>query len=45
MDTLQHVPEEGEELRIGDYLLRALQVENHRVQKVEIMPHPLSEAP
>ncbi|MCQ8228321.1 TerC family protein [Pantoea trifolii] len=38
MDSLQHVPQEGEELQIGDYLLRTLQVENHRVQKVEIMP-------
>ncbi|MDI9219906.1 TerC family protein [Pantoea sp. EA-12] len=38
MDSLQHVPEEGEELQVGDYLLRTLQVENHRVQKVEIVP-------
>ncbi|MEZ3414593.1 TerC family protein [Pantoea dispersa] len=38
MDSLQHVPAEGEELRVGDYLLRTLQVENHRVQKVEIVP-------
>jgi len=38
MDSLQHVPQEGEELQIGDYLLRTLQVENHRVQKVEIVP-------
>ena len=40
MDSLQHVPEEGEELQVGDYLLRTLQVENHRVQKVEIVPAP-----
>ena len=38
MDTLQHVPQEGEELQVGDYLLRTLRVENHRVQKVEIVP-------
>jgi CBS domain containing-hemolysin-like protein len=38
MDSLQHVPQEGEELQIGDYLLRTSQVENHRVQKVEIRP-------
>lgn len=38
MDSLQHVPQEGEALQIGDYLLRTLQVENHRVQKVEIVP-------
>lgn len=37
MDRLQHVPQEGEEIRLGDYLLRTLQVENHRVQKVEII--------
>ncbi|WP_130830755.1 TerC family protein [[Erwinia] mediterraneensis] len=37
MDRLQHVPQAGEELRLGDYLLRTLQVENHRVQKVEII--------
>lgn len=38
MDSLQHVPQEGEELQVGDYLLRTLRVENHRVQKVEIVP-------
>lgn len=37
MDRLQHIPQEGEELRLGNYLLRTLQVENHRVQKVEIV--------
>ncbi|CAJ0991984.1 TerC family protein [Pantoea sp. Nvir] len=37
MDSLQHVPEEGETLQVGIYLLRVLQVENHRVQKVEIL--------
>lgn len=43
MDSLQHVPAEGEELQVGDYLLRTLQVENHRVQKVEIVPLALAE--
>lgn len=38
MDSLQHVPAEGETLQVGDYLLRTLQVEHHRVQKVEILP-------
>ena len=44
MDSLQHVPAEGEELRVGDYLLRTLQVENHRVQKSRLCrsrPHRL----
>lgn len=40
MDSLQHVPEEGETLQVGNYLLRTLQVENHRVQKVEILQQP-----
>lgn len=38
MDSLQHIPHPGEELQIGDYLLRTLQVENHRIMKVEIVP-------
>jgi CBS domain containing-hemolysin-like protein len=40
MDRLQHIPQEGEEVQLGDYLLRTLQVENHRVQKVEILQQP-----
>ncbi|WP_312240084.1 TerC family protein [Pantoea sp.] len=44
MDRLQHIPQEGEELRLGDYLLRTLKVENHRVQKVEIIYQARSEA-
>jgi CBS domain containing-hemolysin-like protein len=40
MDKLQHIPQEGEVLQLGDYLLRTLQVENHRVQKVEILLQP-----
>jgi len=42
MEHLQHVPQQGEEVQIGDYLIRTLQVENHRVQKVQIVP-PLAE--
>lgn len=40
MDSLQHIPAEGETLQVGSYLLRILQVENHRVQKVEILQQP-----
>lgn len=40
MEHLQHIPQNGEEVRIGDYLFRTLQVENHRVQKVQIVPPP-----
>ena len=40
MEYLQHVPEAGEEVKIGDYILRTLQVESHRVQKVQIIPPP-----
>ena len=38
MEYLQRVPQEGEELQIGDYLFRTLQVESHRVLKVQIIP-------
>jgi len=43
MDKLQHIPQEGEVLQLGDYRLRTLQVENHRVQKVEILLQPDSD--
>ncbi|QKJ87792.1 TerC family protein [Paramixta manurensis] len=36
MEHLQRVPQQGEEVQIGDYLFRTLQVEHHRVQKVNI---------
>jgi CBS domain containing-hemolysin-like protein len=36
MEYLQHVPEAGEEVKIGDYILRTLQVESHRVQKCRL---------
>ena len=38
MEYLQHVPQEGEEVNIDGYILRTLQVESHRVQKVLIVP-------
>lgn len=38
MEHMQRVPKEGEEIEIGDYLYRTLQVESHRVQKVQIIP-------
>ncbi|MCW1874144.1 TerC family protein [Erwinia sp. INIA-01] len=43
MEHLQHVPQQGEVVQIGDYLIRTLQVENHRVQKVQIVPPPAEE--
>ena len=44
MENLQRIPQEGEEVKVGDYLFRTLQVENHRVQKVAIQPHLLTES-
>ncbi|MGD8105549.1 TerC family protein [Pantoea sp. FN0302] len=38
MDQLQHIPQAGEELQIGDWLIRTLEVESHRVHKVQIIP-------
>ncbi|MCX8956468.1 TerC family protein [Erwinia psidii] len=38
MEYTQQVPKEGEQIQIGDYLFRTLLVENHRVQKVQIVP-------
>lgn len=40
MEYLQHVPEAGEEVNVGEYIVRTLQVESHRVQKVQIIPPP-----
>jgi CBS domain containing-hemolysin-like protein len=40
MELLQHVPVPGEEVQVGDYLLRTLDVKSHRVQKVLIVPPP-----
>lgn len=38
MEHLQRVPKAGEEVDIDGYRLRTLQVESHRVQKVQIFP-------
>ncbi|HEM8734776.1 TPA: TerC family protein [Klebsiella aerogenes] len=38
MEYLQHIPAAGEEVKIGSYTLRTLEVESHRVQKVQIIP-------
>lgn len=38
MDRLQHIPQPGEELQVGDYLFRTLEVESHRVHRVQIVP-------
>ncbi|MGK9172902.1 TerC family protein [Yokenella regensburgei] len=36
MEYLQRIPVPGEEVEVGDYLLKTLDVESHRVQKVQI---------
>lgn len=38
MEYLQRVPGPGETVKIGDYQLKTLEVESHRIQKVLIMP-------
>ncbi|AJZ90189.1 protein yegH [Beauveria bassiana D1-5] len=38
MEHLQHIPAEGESVEVGGYLLKTLQVVNHRVNKVQIIP-------
>ena len=38
MEYLQHVPQAGEEVKLDGYVLRTLQVDSHRVQKVLIVP-------
>lgn len=38
MEHLQRVPKAGEEVQIGPWTLKTLQVESHRVQKVQIIP-------
>ena len=38
MEYLQHVPQVGETIEIDGYTLRTLQVDSHRVQKVQIVP-------
>ena len=38
MEYLQRIPKTGEEVQVGDFRLKTLQVENHRVQKVQLIP-------
>lgn len=38
MEYLQLPPENRGEVQVGDYRLKTLQVENHRVQKVQLIP-------
>ena len=37
MEHLQRVPQEGEEVSVAGYRLKTLQIESHRVQKVQII--------
>ena len=43
MEHLQRIPTAGEEVQIGPWTLKTLQVESHRVQKVQIIPPPQEE--
>lgn len=38
MEHLQRIPAAGEEVTIGDFHLKTLEVESHRVQKVQLIP-------
>lgn len=38
MEYLQRIPGAGEAVQVGNYQLKTLQVESHRVQKVQIIP-------
>ena len=38
MENLQRIPQPGEEVQVGDYMIKTLQVESHRVQKVQLIP-------
>ncbi len=38
MEHSQRVPQEGEQIRIGDYLFEPLEVNSHRILKVKITP-------
>ncbi|MBL7634662.1 MULTISPECIES: TerC family protein [Atlantibacter] len=44
MEYLQRVPAEGEEVGVGDYVIKTLEVDNHRVQKVMIYARQPAEA-
>ncbi|WP_345828213.1 TerC family protein [Erwinia sp. HDF1-3R] len=43
MEHMQRVPQAGDEIQIGDTLFRILQVDSHRVQKVQIVPLAVNE--
>ncbi|MNL80381.1 hypothetical protein D3C87_2072200 [compost metagenome] len=43
MENLQRIPQPGEEVQVGDYALKTLEVENHRVQKVQLIPLSMAE--
>ncbi|CAM8674388.1 TerC family protein [Kluyvera sp. M-M157-B] len=43
MEHLQRIPKAGEEVQIGRWTLKTLQVESHRVQKVQIISQPQEE--
>ncbi|WP_052285233.1 TerC family protein [Kluyvera genomosp. 1] len=43
MEHLQRIPKAGEVVQIGPWTLKTLQVESHRVQKVQIIPPPQDE--
>jgi CBS domain containing-hemolysin-like protein len=45
MEHMQRVPQQGEEIQVGDFLFRTLQVDSHRVQKVQIIPLAVTEEP
>ncbi|AYA40755.1 TerC family protein [Xenorhabdus nematophila] len=36
MEHLQHIPQQGEQLQIGDYLFEPLEITSHRINKVKI---------
>ena len=38
MEYLQRIPQPGEEVQVGNYMIKTLQVESHRVQKVQLIP-------
>jgi len=44
MEHLQRVPQEGEEVVVGGYRLKTLQIDSHRVQKVQIIA-PVEDEP
>ncbi|MNB92404.1 Hemolysin C [compost metagenome] len=43
MENLQRIPQPGEEVQVGEYALKTLEVENHRVQKVQLIPLSVEE--